>query len=331
MAILKHSHTGEACLLRANHIFGRDAKHCDTLLDTPYASRIHAHIRWHGTEWVLQECSRNGTRVSGSLLRVGERIKLHVGDLIQFGHEREAWRIDDLHDPVDTLWPISGQAKPIALADHQALPSSSATPAYLLRAPDESWQLYTVDGKRPLADGDEIACGDLAWRLVLAPRSDTMQLALPLESLHALQRIDFMVSQDEEHVRAWLHTAMQTLDLGERAHHYCLATLARARFAAQQSGHSAATQGWIELAQLARMLGQPAMHINVQIHRARMQLAALQRPEAEQLLERRRGAVRFGALPFRVFRGDTLECQWLPADHPAPYAHGSAIQETRPR
>jgi pSer/pThr/pTyr-binding forkhead associated (FHA) protein len=311
MAMLKNSLSGETCLLRAHHLFGRDRARCDTLLATPYASRIHAQIRWMGAQWVIEEYSRNGTWLSGARLYSGERAALCEGDLIRFTEDSAPWRVDDLGDPTDMLWPLNDQAGPIVLTDRLALPASTDGMVCLQRSADEGWLLCTQTGQRSLTDGDEIVCGQQAWRLCLAPRADTLALLLP-DTAQRLQRIDFMVSQDEEHVRALLHTPAQTIDLGERAHHYCLATLARARFAAQQSGHDATAQGWLELEQLARMLGLAPLHINVQIHRARRQLTALRLHEVDRLLERRRGAVRFGSLAFRVFRGEALECQWQP-------------------
>ena len=128
--------------------------------------------------------------------------------------------------------------------------------------------------------------------------------------------LEFFVSRDEEHARALLHVRGGVVDLGERAHHYSLVTLARARSADMQAGYDAATQGWIELDRLARMLGIDTSHLNVQIHRARSQFAALPGLDVSQLVERRRGGVRFGDFPFRVMRGERLECQSVPGGEP---------------
>jgi hypothetical protein len=131
------------------------------------------------------------------------------------------------------------------------------------------------------------------------------------------QRMDFAVSLDEEHVRARLQTRGGTVDLGERSHHYCLVTLARVRYADANRGYDAASQGWVDVETLARMLGIDVPHVNVQIHRARAQFAALPGLADVELIERRRGSVRFGGVFFRVFRGDALECQSLSAVHAA--------------
>src|SRR5580698_592177 len=82
MATLKNSLSGESCLLRARHVFGRDRTRCDTIVGDPYVSRMHAHIRWTGGRWELLDHSSNGTLVSGTLVRDGERVALQKGDLI---------------------------------------------------------------------------------------------------------------------------------------------------------------------------------------------------------------------------------------------------------
>ena len=307
MATLQNCFSGDPCLLRARHVFGRDGARCDTLLDSPYASRLHAQICWHGTHWALDAYGQNGAAIGGVRLSAGQSQALHCGDLIEFARGMPAWRVADLAAPADTLWPLCPGAAPIILCGRHPLPASASGGAEICRDAGAHWVLRSSQGDRLLGDGDEVVWGELAWRLHLAPRDVTLALARP-----GLERIDFLISLDEEHVQVRLHTATQSIDLGERAHHYCLATLARTRFAAQQSGCDRSAQGWVELVVLERMLGLPALHINVQIHRARRQLAGLKLDDAVTLLERRRGAVRFGDVPFRVFRGDTLECLYLP-------------------
>lgn len=143
-----------------------------------------------------------------------------------------------------------------------------------------------------------------------APAHDTTAALPRLAQFEpSAQRIELHVSRDEEHVAAILHTRGAALDLGMRAHHYCLVTLARKRHADALAGYDNASQGWVELGALAHMLGLDLSHVNVQIHRARMQFGAVLTPGSPELVERRRGGVRFGALPFSIVRADILECQ----------------------
>ncbi|TKC86003.1 FHA domain-containing protein [Trinickia terrae] len=319
MATLKNSVSGESCLLRAQHVFGRDEARCDTVTPGNHVSRMHACIRFKGGRWELRDQSRNGTLLSGTLLRDGEHATLREGDTIRFGKATDVcWHVDDLSDPADMLWPVRAPARPIVL-DSAHMLSGDATPAVMVvRSSSGEWLCDDRGELRVLRDGDLVTTGNLSWRLTLAHKDSTLALAVPAGLSTLPQRIEFTVSSNEEHVRAVLHTRGGTVDLGERSHHYSLATLARARFADMQTGYDSASQGWVEVETLARMLGIDVPHVNVHIHRARAQFAALPGNGAIEFVERRRGSVRFGCVAFRVFRGERLECQWLPAEP----AHG---------
>ncbi|WP_416269922.1 FHA domain-containing protein (plasmid) [Burkholderia cepacia] len=325
MAILMNDSSGEACLLRAYHVFGRDAARCDTVIRDASVSRVHAHIRWVGGLWELHDHSSNGTSLSGVPLRHGDHAVLQPGDVIRFGMAGIApWRVEALDDPADTLWPIRGAAHPIVLAPRQILAARAAQPVTIVRSPAGEWLCDDTLPPRALHDGDEVSTGDATWRLALARNGSTMRLAAPADPAVPAQLLEFLVSRDEEHVRMLLHVRGGVVDLGERAHHYSLVTLARARSADMQAGYDAATQGWIELDRLARMLGIDTSHVNVQIHRARSQFAALPGLGASQLVERRRGSVRFGDVPFRVMRGAHLECESVPPAQPRIGVHRPA-------
>ncbi|VWD21937.1 DNA-binding protein [Burkholderia contaminans] len=311
--MLKNYSSGEACLLRAYHVFGRDAARCDTVIQDASVSRVHAHIRWAGGRWELHDHSSNGTTVSGVPLRDGEHAVLQQGDVIRFGRAGSApWRVDTLDDPADTLWPIRGATHPIVLVPRQILPARAAQPVTIVRSPAGEWLCDDTLPPRTLHDGDEVSTGDFTWRLSLVLSGSTMQCGASADPVAPAQLLEFFVSQNEEHVRMVLHVRGGVVDLGERAHHYGLVTLARARSADMQAGYDAATQGWIELDRLAHMLGIDTSHVNVQIHRARSQFAALPGVNASQLVERRRGSIRFGDVPFRIMRGEHLECQSVP-------------------
>ncbi|RZT04562.1 hypothetical protein EV582_5453 [Duganella sp. BK701] len=120
----------------------------------------------------------------------------------------------------------------------------------------------------------------------------------------------FTVSLNEEHT--FLRVAWDDdgeIDLGERVHHYSLLTLARRRLSDFRRGLDPSSQGWTDAAQLSRMLGLDPAHLNIQLHRARAQLARAL-PDGVRLpdlVERRRGELRLGALPFRIVRGSQLE------------------------
>lgn len=122
--------------------------------------------------------------------------------------------------------------------------------------------------------------------------------------------LKFSVSMNEEHTFLKVADGAQAeFDLGERAHHYCLLTLARRRLLDARAGLDTSSQGWIGIDQLCRMLGVEPAHLNIQIFRARMQLARVLKrgKNTPEIIERRRGELRFGALPFRIERGTRIE------------------------
>ncbi len=138
--------------------------------------------------------------------------------------------------------------------------------------------------------------------------------------------LDFSVSQNEEHVTLLLSTRQASLTLGERTHHYSLLALARRRLHDVRRGLDPSSQGWIETGQLARDLGMDPAHLNVHIFRAREQFRAAARlsDDAGELIERRRGELRFGEFGFRIVRGSQLEGAFQPL-MPAAYGAAQAI------
>jgi hypothetical protein len=123
------------------------------------------------------------------------------------------------------------------------------------------------------------------------------------------------VSLNEEHVTCAIGIGHALrADLGERGHHYCLLTLARLRMDDARRGLDASSQGWIDNNALATMLGLDVAHMNIQIHRLRRQIdrALPAGVETVEVIERRRGEVRFGTLAVSVVRGSTHEGSYRP-------------------
>ncbi len=153
--------------------------------------------------------------------------------------------------------------------------------------------------------------------------SPVRQPAQPLPE--ARWTMKFHVSLNEEHVFIALHEGVAPpLDLGERVHHYCLLVLARLRVADAARGIDGSSQGWVDVQQLARMLGLDVAHLNIQLFRARRQIQeVLPAGLADaQVVERRRGEVRFGGFGIEVVRGAQLEAQ---LQRPAAVSAGNAV------
>ena len=315
MGMLLDSRTGERVVLRAEHVFGRNALRADTAVDDPGISLMHAVIRWRNGRWMLSDHSRNGTFVDGRVLVPGEPVALAVGEEVRLGRgPAVAWRVQDVAEPVDALVPADSRQPVIALAPHNLLPSSAAPELCVYQARPGLWMLEQNGETRALKDGERLDVGDAGpHRFVAAAPMDDTQVA---EIGHEPEApwLVMRLSLDEEHASLEVNDGPAKTDLGERSHHYCLATLARRRRADQERGLEPGAQGWLGSAELSRMLGMETTHLNIQIFRAREQVMTALPGVASvsRLIERRRGELRIGDLPFEIYRGDRLECRYRP-------------------
>jgi hypothetical protein len=315
MGTLFDPRTGERVVLRAEHVFGRNPLRADTALDDPEISLMHAVARWRAGRWMLFDHSRNGTFVDDRPLAPGEPVALQAGQEIRLGRgPGVAWRVLDVAEPVDALVPPDARAPAIVLAPHNLLPSSDAPELCIYEAQPGQWILEQNGETRTLKDGDRVQVGSAGLHrfLAAAPLDDTRVVEVPRAAEPPC--LVLRLSLDEEHARLEVRDGAASADLGERSHHYCLATLARRRMADQQRGLEPGAQGWLGSAELARMLGMEATHLNMQIFRAREQLMTALPGVAPlaRLVERRRGELRIGELPFEIYRGDRLEGRYRP-------------------
>ncbi len=316
MAILKNRATQRKIHLRALHVFGR-GRSSDTLLENPDASQLHASVRWTGTAWELHDHSRNGTLLDGALLSHSSAFALRVGCTIGFGRdEGAAWVVEDLAAPSNLLWPLGHDSAPVPLGRSNLLPQGERAEVSIHCADQGRWICTTPQGSWVLEDGDEVRFSNQAWCFMAVQEVTSTMEAMsgavpcirPRTSLH------FNVSLDEEHVRLQVQEADRHFDLGERTHHYALLTLARLRCADAQRHQDSQAHGWVELERLAKMLGVEPGHLNIQIFRMRKQLALAMPSDSHvpELIERRRGSLRFGSLCFRITRGTQLEADFDP-------------------
>ena len=314
MGTLLDPRTGDRVVLRAEHVFGRNALRADTVLEDPEISLMHAVIRWRDGRWMLTDHSRNGTFVDGRALMPGEPFPLEAGAEVRLGRGDVAWRVRDVTEPVDSLVPPDPTQPVIALASHNLLPSSETPELCIYQARPGLWMLEQNGETRALKDGDRLQVGSAGLHryVAAAPMDDTQvaEIAREPEAPWLVLRL----SLDEEHASLEVKDGAGRTDLGERTHHYCLATLARRRLADQERGIEPGAQGWVGSAELSRMLGLDTAHLNIQIFRAREQLMTVLPGVSalSRLIERRRGELRLGELPFEIYRGDRMECRYRP-------------------
>ncbi len=315
MALLENKYTGKRLLLRSSHVFGRRQDIVDTCLSSPDISQMHASLRYDGARWVIVDHSKNGTWLNGSLLPTGVPRELTLNSEIRFGVEHtQSWQVLDLARPVASLLPLQPVGDPIALEGVHVLPDEDNPDQTLFATGQGHWLCESRNGVRTLMDGDILESDGRSWQFFMPGDYQlTRDAGLRRELTDQDLVFVFRVSLDEEHVAVKVLIRDNWFDLSERAHHYLLLTLARRRLQEQNLGYDEASQGWLELDELSRMLGQDPTHINIQIYRIRKQLQQLAGdvPALSQVVERRAGGMRFGFSRFRIVRGSTLEGETL--------------------
>ena len=271
---------GSRCLL------GRHPA-CDLHVDNPRVSGEHATVRWVDDHWELRDLgSRNGTFVGGRRLGAGERHALSAGETFALGGEVEL-TLGDAAPPVATARHAKTGALRVATGGLLVLPDEERPVVSVFEDAAGRWVAEDGDEAREVRDRDVIVADGDGWILDLPSTAgatiEAGALAPTLESI----TLRFGVSLDEEHVEVIvLHDGKPT-HLPSRTHHYLLLTLARARLG--DGSASPAERGWIDRDQLCRMLATDPNTLNVDVFRARRQLAAAGVNGAAGIIARRPG------------------------------------------
>lgn len=314
MGMLLNRATGERIVLRANHVFGRNASRSDTYLSDPEVSLLHAAVRWSDGRWLIADHSRNGTRLNDRPLAKGVWVPIAEGQVLRFGSSTASvWRVLDLSPPCTVLLPLDAVGSMIRLARNNILPNDDEPQLSIYQDDAGLWLLDSQGEVRKLHDGDSVSLDGRDYRFIVhSDLDETMGVPRPRSAEPPW--LTFRLSLDEEHTQLGIQYGAQQADLGERSHHYCLATLARQRLTDAQSGFDPEAQGWVSVGDLAKMLGMDVPHVNIQIFRARNQVmsAMPEVPQLANIIERRRGEVRLGDFAFMVQRGSQQEGLYEP-------------------
>jgi len=243
--------------------------------------------------------STNGTYLNGKRIPAGIATPLAPGALITFGKNGPTWTLIATDPP---------RAFAQCLDEHQVLVSEtgllslvdSRAPNFIVYREGSGWVLEQGYAVAPVEDRETVHVEGRTWRLHLPqPLPGTQEQICP-----TLERIvmQFHVRLDEEAVQLRVRFAERIWDLKSRAHHYLLLTLARARMTDAADPELPVTaQGWLDQANLCRMLKLDENALHQQIYRARRQLASEGIEGAAGLIERRpERQLRLGILPGSV-------------------------------
>ncbi|MPY26893.1 FHA domain-containing protein [Shewanella sp. YLB-07] len=323
MAYLTSTTTQFQLYLKAFHQFGRLASAVDTVIDSPEISRLHAVIEWIDGAWFIRDLSKNGVWLNKQMLTVNQLHPLQLHDTICFADQQHLqFVVDNVDEPQDVLVPHAqderqgqgaSQVKPIFLQRYHFLPTESSPEIIIFYdVAAQCWLCESVDNGAvsQIEDGELLKFSDSMWQLVKGATScEKETIALNDKPENDLCYI-FNISQDEELTELTLKNRQGLIKCEVRSHHYLTALLARYKGQDQQQALPDALQGWRSISQLTKDIGLSENHVNIQIHRARKQLADKLQANGlcePLLIERQRGRVRLAASNYQVFKGQTLE------------------------
>jgi pSer/pThr/pTyr-binding forkhead associated (FHA) protein len=288
--------------LRDYHTFGRRSGTVDTVLNYPYISKLHAIVEWCEPNWLLRDVSTNGIKLNHKIISIQKPMILNVGDTVDFGANEVSFKIKDLSPPTSLLINQSTPNEVIEMSQSVLLPNEGTPEFFLYFCLDRKhWFVEDlIQGQEigPYEHNDIIQMNQKQWRFFLIAQDDaTAEIYINQASLEdVIFRFD--LSQDEESANLTLITDGSTLELGERSHHYLLVHLLRYRILNDYQA------GWLDNHLLMKELGLEETHLNIQIFRARKQVAtALPNMTGHsKFIERRRGALRLGIRNFEIYK-----------------------------
>lgn len=299
MALLEQIESHRRCALSARVLVGR-SRRCDLRLDTPRSSSEHAVIVWHQAAWWLRDLgSRNGTQLNDEAVSA-QQVVLSAGDTVCFGDSSGSWRVVSVAPPGAVVW----QSDAVRHTQDGLLTDDPDAPTWsIFSAADGRWLIEQDGVPRFLKDGEQLIDG----AQIYLPVGETTRPATTIgqtRSSSAQVTLTFQVSQDEEYVELALEHGTRRQALHPRAFHYLLLILARERLRDIDAGQPTAEQGWIHIEDLCRLAQTEPSRINVDVYRARRQLADAGIADAGQLVERRTTSrqLRLGFAHCRVCR-----------------------------
>lgn len=210
--------------------------------------------------------SRNGTLVNGEAIDVLS-VVLRVGVVITLGTDDIQLRLETDGPPV--AWAYAGETQCLGEPEMLALPSPDNPLLVVHLEPTEGWLAMGDDASRVVGDGEVVLVDGQEWTLRL-PQGvvETVDARAPVSEQ---PRLEVRVSEDEEDIEVWVHSAGAIHQIPTRRHHELLLLLARARVADLQAvaAGASSTGGWLYYDELPKMLNWKRNTLYVCAHRCR--------------------------------------------------------------
>lgn len=300
VAVLVRLSDGHRFVVPAQCMVGRSPS-CHLVLDDRYASSEHAKLSWTGHAWRIRDLgSRNGTFVDGQRIEPGRPVPVRAHAQIGFGESEASFEMQDVSAPGAFAVDLEAGAVHPAVGEVLLLPNDRQPELTVYPDPNGTgWLAENNDGeKRSVEDRSVITAGGRPFRVelpVLVEATPMVDVAFTLENAN----LRFAVSSDEETVEIGLYfRGEEKARLEAREHSYLLLTLARARW--EDRGRDVKDRGWRRVDEVLRMLRVDQNALNVAIHRARQQFAALGLEGAAGIVETARGRRRLGTDRFEI-------------------------------
>ncbi|HAA15665.1 MAG TPA: hypothetical protein DCE41_29730 [Cytophagales bacterium] len=316
MAIIKHIASGNLVYLNARHVFGRNGQSSNTHIPEKDVSQSHATIYWQGDNWYMQDHSRNGTILKGQHMHRSTQ-QLSEGDLVQFGKsESTRWEFVNDQSPTSYLQLLKTN-RILELRDVHFLPSEENPEVSILLGGNQSW-VYEREGETfSLTNGEIISIGVEEWLFV-----DNEPLDVTVDYGQSVSKAFFLMdlSLDEEQIGIKIMQNDREMDLGFRSHNYLLLALSRARLTDKEQGIEPDHQGWMSVEALIEDVSKEMLkevdehYLNLLIFRLRKQLREL-KPDGNlfvNVIERRKGVIRFSHPYFKIQKGSELLGEMMP-------------------
>lgn len=270
----------------ASEVFVGRSRAADLRIDAPYVSGLHASVHWSGDGWMLRDMgSRNGTRVNGDPVELGDLRRLEAGDQIRFGDERQTWVLVSTDPPL----PFASSGGELTVAEDDdvlALPNAEHAQVSVVFDPEQGWLREDLgsDGEaslQPVADRDIVLADGRAWvvRLpnLLASTRGVRPWTIDGAKLRVIGGGEALTVEVHQNERT------QSFRLLSPAPLFCLLAEARVR-----------GDGWIDREHAFEALRINLNHLNVQVFRLRRAFSRAGFLDARRVVERERTRLRLG-------------------------------------
>jgi hypothetical protein len=290
MGVIEQTGKGRRVTLGVRALIGR-APRCTIRLEEPWVSAEHASLYWRDQGWEIRDLgSRNGTWVDGTKLPTGGRARVGRGTRLAFGSSRVDWCLEDDGPPVLNARNLDTGVSRQAEGGLLVLPDESQ-PLVTFYQHESGWRIEGEGSDRFASDQEILEVNGARWLIELPQGGllldDTTGSLSSRWTKFSLVGLRFSVSLDQEHVGVTLVVGRIERTLPVRAYHELLLELARTRLSDRGRGLPESECGWLYADELANMLKQEATKINVDVFRARQQLAEEGVADAVSLVERR--------------------------------------------